>query len=494
MLDHVIPALVQLAFFPFALVVFGRLDRATAAAFVVFAGLLLLPEISLFKLHDSIVLGKDRIIFLATLTGILVHQSRAFIRSKPVLTAAAILLPMLMINIITWQANLNPVYSQGETHPGLSFSWLIGQTIDDFFTIALPFVIAKAMFLSYKDLRSLTYVLVGAGILYTPIVLAELIMAIPFRVFQFSHYIYGISFRPTFRYGLTEPVGFLGLGHKLATLMVMSFILAAIYHKIGKPVEWMRIKRARFITAIGLLSTLKLGAFLLGMYAAMIVAFFKPRKLVFIASIWASAICVYPVLQVLDLFPEDALVELAAEYTNAERARSFAGRFNEEKFVLDGLGDRLYSGWGHYARIPGGDTNIGSGGEAGLDAWWVIRLGLSGIPSVVFVLLVMAIPVWKARKRAMTLESNELILLLGGVMLCIVVRMTDLLLNGWWNSIPVFLAGALYAIAKYAHRLPGETTDPGDEPQKKPSRPYGVGAQTGRLAASRQFSEPDSKP
>ena len=494
MLDHLFPALAQLAFFPFALIAFGRLDRATATVFVVLAGILFLPEIELFKLHDSVVLGKNRIVFLAALAGILVHQSRAFFRSKPVLTSAAILCPMLIINVISWQANLDAMFSQGAVRSGLSFSWLIGQTIDDIFTIVLPFVIAKAMILSYQDLRSLTYLLVGAGLLYTPLVLTELVMAIPYRVFQFSNYIYDIPVRPRFRYGLTEPVGFLGSGHRLATFMVLPFILAAVYKKIGIPVAWMRIKKARLIAAMGLLATLKLGSILLGVCAAMAIAVFKPRRLVLIASIGALAVCTYPLLQISDSFPEDALVELAAEYTNDDRTRSFAGRFEEEEFVIDGLDGRMYSGWGHFARIPGANTNIGTrSGEAGLDAWWVIKLGHSGILGVLFVLLVMAIPVWKARKLAATLQSNEIILLLGGVMLCIVVRMADLLLNGWWNSMPVFLAGALYAIVKHAHRLSIETAVPGNEPQFTPNPPYGVGDQTSRLDSTRPPSGLDSR-
>ena len=493
--DHLLPTLAQLAFFPFALIVFGRLDRATATVLVVLAGMLFLPEILLFKLHDSIVLGKNRIIFLAVMAGILRHHSQAFFRSKPVLTSAAILCPMMMINIISWQANLDSMFSQGGIRSGLSFAWLIGQTIDDFFTVVLPFVIAKAMIQSYQDLRSLTYLLVGAGLLYTPLVLTELVMAIPYRVFQFSNYIYDIPVRPRFRYGLTEPVGFLGSGHRLATFMVLPFIMAAVYIKIGKPVNWMRIKRARLITAMGLLATLKLGSILLGVCTVMVIVLFKPRRLVLIASIGALAVCAYPVLQVFDSFPEDALVEIAEKYTNPDRTKSFAGRFTEEEFVLEGLDGRLYSGWGHFARIPGADTNIGVGsGEAGLDAWWVIKLGQSGILGVLFVLLVMAIPVWKARKHVATLASKELILLLGGVMLCIVVRMADLLLNGWWNSMPVFLAGALYGISKHAHRLSIETTNPGEERQITSSPPYGVRAQSGRLTPSRGHSRRTPRP
>jgi len=479
MLDNIVPTLAQIAFFPYSAVVFGRLDRATATAVVVLSGLLFLPEITIFSLSDAVQIGKDRIIYLGALFGIVVHQNRALRISKPILSIAAVLIPMMIVNVLTWEANPKTVFSQGAFRIGLSWKWILGQSIQDFFMIALPFVIAKAAFVSYKDLRALLYVLVGFGIFYTALIIIELVMAIPFRVFQFSNRIYDIPFRPTFRYGLTEPVVFLGLGHTVATFMALAVIAAAGFRKIGKPVSWARIEKARVITGVGLLATLKVGGVLMGFVAVMIFAIFKPRKIALIAGFSAAMICAYPVMQIFDIFPEDVLVEIATKLTNVDRVRSFNGRFEEEEFVLDGLGGRLFSGWGTYARIPGADTNIGSNsGEPGLDAWWVIKVGISGILGVEVILLLMAIPIWQARKRIASIQSDETILLLGVLMMSIVVRMADLMMNGWWNSLPVFLAGALYGICKHAHRLSDESTSSGDEPRKKRIQRYASGAQT----------------
>ena len=62
--------------------------------------------------------------------------------------------------------------------------------------------------------------------------------------------------------------------------------------------------------------------------------------------------------------------------------------------------------------------------------------------------------------------------------MCIVVRMADLLLNGWWNSLPVFFAGALYGICKQAHLQLDDSASSDDEPQKKLNQQYAGGART----------------
>ena len=62
--------------------------------------------------------------------------------------------------------------------------------------------------------------------------------------------------------------------------------------------------------------------------------------------------------------------------------------------------------------------------------------------------------------------------------LCIVVRIAGLMLNNWWNSLPMFLAEALYGIYKYAHRQPDHGTSLDGEPQKKPSQQYAGDVQT----------------
>ncbi|MCR9258147.1 MAG: hypothetical protein NXH95_00355 [Pseudomonadaceae bacterium] len=479
MFDYPVAALAQFGFFFFSFYLFGKHTPAKAGALAVLTGLLFLPDVTLIRVLDVVPMDKNKIVFLGALLGLIFRQNKHFLEARPGSTLVLIMLPLLLINIIGWQTNLSTLLSQGELQPGLSFAWVLGQSIDDFFRFALPFIVAKALITSAQDLRTFFYIGVGLGLIYTFLAVFELVMAIPFRVFQLSDYLYSVPVRPQFRYGLTEPVVFLSLGHSLATFMVFPFVAAIALLKSHATVDWKGITRVRLITFVGLLSTLKVASTLFGLAAAAGMTFFKTRLLSTLLWLAALFVLTYPMMQVVDAFPEDVLVSIASEY-NAERGRSFAGRFYEEEFILDRMGSRMLFGWGHFGRIPDADIVGADSGEPGLDAWWVIRLGMSGLVGVLFVLILLTIPVFSIRRRFSIIESEETRWLLCGLMICLVIRIADLLLNGWWNSLPVFFAGALMGISLAIKENPYEALNLVDGPQMRPSRPDAAASQTRR--------------
>lgn len=425
---------------------FGKHTPAKAGTLVVLSGLLFLPDVTLVRLFGTLSMDKNEILFLGALLGLMFRQNEVFMAARPVGTLVSIMLPLFIINLAGWQTNLGTLISQGELQPGLSFAWVLGQSIDDFFRFALPFLVAKATINSAQDLRTFFYFGVGMGLVYTLLAFIELVMAIPLRVFQFSNYIYDLPVQPLFRFGLTEPVVFLSLGHALATFMVFPLVAAIALLKGPKHLSWKGIKQVRFISLIGLLSTLKIGTSLMGLSAMVGMTFLSTRFLAKLIGLSAIFLLTYPMIQVADAFPEDVLVDIAATY-DEDRARSLGGRFYEEEFILDRMGSRMLFGWGHYGRIPDGDIVGAASGEPGLDAWWVIRLGMSGLIGVFFVLMLLILPIFNIRRRFAAIACEETRWLLCGLMICLVIRIADLLLNGWWNSLPVFFAGALMSIS-----------------------------------------------
>jgi hypothetical protein len=170
----------------------------------------------------------------------------------------------------------------------------------------------------------------------------------------------------------------------------------------------------------------------------------RARTVATIAAGLVTLSCVYPALRTADVFPDDALVEFARGYDKA-RARSLWGRFQEEDHVLGKLGDRFWFGWGSFTRIPGAET-FGEG-ETGLDGWWVIRIGSHGIVGVELQYAFFALPVIMAWRRSRRLRDPAVMALLAALMAIVGMRSIDLLLNGWWNSLPIFLAGALSGVS-----------------------------------------------
>ncbi len=155
----------------------------------------------------------------------------------------------------------------------------------------------------------------------------------------------------------------------------------------------------------------------------------------------------YPALRTFDLVPTDYLVAKVAEF-DEERAVSFAGRLGEEEFVIHLDGGRRLFGWGDVARTPGAldyDFREGDegGAEGGLDGWWTIMLASRGFVGMFAAFLMLGIPVLVARRRCKADVPEHMLPLVAGLMFIIGIRMVDLLGNGWWNHLPMFLSGAL---------------------------------------------------
>jgi hypothetical protein len=448
----------QVLFFGVALFVYARhRNAAQATVLVVLLGSLFLPDTVLIYTPGLPIIGKDRVVYLAALLGILFFHRHVFFSAGSSMLLKLILFGLFIVNVITMLSNEQTMLNEGEMHPGLSLTWILGQSLDDLFLIGLPFVVGHSMFKTEEDLKTLLYFVVGMGLAYTVLILFEVMMSIPFNVFQLGYYVYGYATLPQFRYGLTEPVVFMGSGHRVATYMVVATIAAAAFWRINPGLKWKGVRRARTINLIGLLMTFKLASSLFGVISAFVVARFKPRRIALFATFLAVFACSYPALQLVGWFPEETLVDLASMYDEA-RAYSFSGRFREEDFVLDGIGERFWFGWGHFGRIPGAASFGGDTGQAGLDAWWVIKMGMSGILGVELIYFICAIPILIAFRSIGANRTESFVILVAALMLCIAIRMTDLLLNGWWNSFPVFLAGALLSIVRTSDASAREKT------------------------------------
>jgi hypothetical protein len=100
-----------------------------------------------------------------------------------------------------------------------------------------------------------------------------------------------------------------------------------------------------------------------------------------------------------------------------------------------------------FDRIPGAIT-FGRGGETGLDSYFVIRTGMTGMFGVEIVFLLLAIPIVIAWRRCRNQPDEKIVIMLAALMACVAIRMIDFLMNGLWNALPFFLAGALYGVAR----------------------------------------------
>ena len=440
-----------LAFIAGSLVAFQRLSRASATVVVVLAGSLFLPEnVALLEMRGFPTIEKERVTYLSALLGLAIRGYIPDRRSTSGVGLTAVLVLMFLANVGTLLINPAPLYNEGLFFEGLGTRWLIGQTLDDILVFGLPLMVGRAAFRDTNDLRTLMYALVGAGLIYTGLIAVEVLLSIPFWVFQLSQLIYNVPMRPQFRYGFTQPIVFMDNGLAVATYMAVAVIAAASFRKTRAKRSWMGIRRVMALLLCGLLMTMNVAGSVYGLVMATLTAWSRSTRIAAVALFIAAFTCVYPALRMMDVFPHTALVEFADQY-DPDRARSLNGRFAEEDFVLGSIGERIWFGWGHIGRIPG--VHSFGEGETGLDGWWVIRTGMSGLLglqlSYIFFLLVPVLVGWRCIGR---LRSHDGAPLFAGLLLCIAVRMVDLLINGWWNCMPVFLGGAALGIAGSTRR------------------------------------------
>jgi hypothetical protein len=264
-------------------------------------------------------------------------------------------------------------------------------------------------------------------------------------VFQFTDVLYNVPVRPTWRWGIIQPVVFMENGLAVASFMAVAALCAGGLIEAGENPVWRGgIKRGRAILLAGLLMTWNVAGNIFGWALAGAMWLLKRRLFTLLAMLPAIFSCAYPALRMFGLFPDQKILDLAYQI-DEERAFSLYGRFAEEYFIIDTIGERFWFGWGTFDRIPGA-IDFNSGGEPGLDSFFVIRTGMMGIFGLEMVFLLMAVPVIVAWRRCKTLTDDRVVVMLAALMACVSIRMLDLLLNGLWNTLPFFLAGALSGV------------------------------------------------
>ena len=446
MFGHV-PAYIALILFPvFTFFVFSRLERVTAVCVCVLAGSLFLPESVAIDFPVVPPIDKEYMTYLSTLMAVFVFHRGHLLRGRLFAGIGFVLFLMFLANLGTMLMNPLPLFDEGVLEEALGFYWLLANTVDDLLLILMPFLIGRAMFSSFDDLAVLFRLIVVAGAIYFVLIVIEVALSAVFYVWQFSRVIYGVPVLPSWRWGVIQPVVFMENSLSLASFMALAAVASATYirSKLGKAFGAGRL--AQFSVFSGLLMTRNIAGNIYGFSLAILIWLFRPVFVARISLLIMIFVFSYPMLRIMDLFPYQEVVALAASI-EPERARSFEGRFLEEDFVLSQIGDRLLVGWGNISRTPGAET-FGRG-EVGLDGFWTIRLGARGILGVLLYSMLFAYPIliaWKSVKRIGNAHSYNM--LLAALMAMVVFRMADLLINGWWNCLPMFLAGALLGVAR----------------------------------------------
>jgi len=467
--------LLLLLFPVFALFIFRRVKSpAQAASIVVLGGTMVLPELIALDLPVIPPLDKEYITYLSALLAACVYQGRAVSRARVGLGLEMLVVATMLANVGTAMMNSAPMLDEGRLEDGLGLYWIFAQSVDDFLLMAVPFVVGRMLFRSVDDLYVFMRTLAIAAAFYTGLIALEALASVVFRAWHLGRIVYGLPVHGQVRWGQVQPIVFFRNALELANFMAGALVASAVVlsAKLSMPhvlagagLPRLSPGTVRGMVWLGLVLTRNVAGNLSGGAVALGYVFLRPRIMMGAGCAMAILAIGYPSLRVADLFPWEAVVEVAYDIQE-ERARSFEGRFLEEEHVLSQIGERVWFGWGTYSRIPGAET-FGTG-EVGLDGWTTIRVGVAGVVGFVLYYAMFTIPVLRAVWRSRFADRAGFVLI-SGLVCMLSVRMLDLIINGWWNCLPVFFAGILWGVSgdlRQGNSLKG----PGPRERRKETR------------------------
>lgn len=434
------------AFLPFGICLFMVFRPPLAAVLVFLLSWMFLPEATELDLPGVPGIGKQEVAALACLFGVMLRGRRALWVARPLRGPEALLLLVFIGHIGTSLTNTDIVHPvPAVTLPGLSIYESVSISFQDGLRYLLPFLLARALFRTAKDLRLLLTAIAVAGVAYTPFLFIELMMS-P----QMHNWIYGFAqhdFNQTVRGGGYRPMVFMPHGLSVGLFMSWATMSAVTLWKARKNVFGVSAPFVALYDFGWLVAVKSLGAMIYSLIGAPIVVFLKPRAGARVAMIIATIVMSYPIWRATPYFPQQGIIATATSIAGAERAQSLQFRFDMEALLIAHASERPVFGWGRFQRNMlfsewSGRTNSVSDGH------WIVIYSSRGAWGFITLFAFLLAPLVVLRKRLRRIEAADERAMLGGLGLMVAVGALDLLPNAMFNVFLVFLCGALWGAAR----------------------------------------------
>lgn len=428
---------------PVALVLFSRLSVLRAVLAMFLGGMLLLPEKSAYDFPMVPPMDKQNLPMVCIAVGLYV-LARPQLRSARLGTGIDLMvLAAVAASAGTILTNQDPLYYGPKRIQGQTTYDLVSDVINTTLRVVLPFLIARVLVRKGVDARELLRAVVLAGALYAILVLVEIKMS-P----MLHNWVYGFaqhSWLQVRRAGGWRPMVFmshgLAVGLFISAACMGAFVLAKEKIRVFQRVSPLALGAYLFVVLVLLNS---MGALVYSVALVPLVWYAKPRTLMHVALGMAVIVATYPLLRAFHWFPTDGVVDFFARFSE-ERAGSLEFRFDEEERLLEKALQRPWFGWSGYGR--GHIFNQRGENISVIDGAWIAIFGSTGICgfSTYFGLLV--IPIFMAwRSFHLIPQSQQRIV--AGITLISAVYTVDLLPNGLFNQLPLFLAGAVMGLTQ----------------------------------------------
>jgi hypothetical protein len=440
---NIIAFLALFAWVPVTIVLYWRLRPQLATMVSMFGGIMFLPEQT--SIDPPLLPPFDKLSVTAMWAFLCcLWKAPELIRAAKPFRGIDLLFVLVIIgNIGTSVTNPDPLVTGQIVRPELSLYDAFALGVKDVLSLYLPFLLARAMLKTPRDLAELFRVLGWAGLTYGLLAIVEKVMS-P----QLHRWIYGfhqMDFSMTMRFGGYRPMIFMLTGLATAMFVLITAMAAIARVRAGGIPGSQRLQYlglSAFLSVM-LFVCVSTGAIIYGVFVLPIVALVKKPRL-WLATGLALMVLLFPLLRGLDLFPTDQLVEWA-EKISEERALSLWFRFDQEDQLLERARERLWFGWGTYNRNRLFDPETGEDLSI-TDGDWMIQLGCRGLVGFIGLYGLLAVSVVVAQRRIKHVKLQRDRILLGALGLMSALLTVELLPNGLFHSLPFFFAGATFGL------------------------------------------------
>lgn len=365
-------------------------------------------------------------------------RGRSRLKAARPLRGIDILLWVLLLgNIGTSLTNPDFLVTGQVVRPALTFYDAFALSIKDTLSVYLPFFLGRAMLRSRQDLVMFSRALVNAGLIYSVLALIEIRLSPQLHKWLYGYY--QMDFSMTLRFGGYRPMIFMATGIAVGMFMMGASSIAISESRLGT-----RKTLTTFYMMIVTVFVKSTGAILYG-FMLWPVMFLVKKHRIWLPAFFAGTALFYPALRTFDVFPHEDLVEMAGSI-NEERALSLWFRFDQEGQLLERARERIYFGWGGYdrnrifAEDTGEDLSV-------TDGDWAIQVGTRGIVGFGAFYGMLALPVLFLVRRIKRVKSKVDKARLGALAMFTSLLVLDLLPNGLFNSLPLFMSGALWGLS-----------------------------------------------
>jgi hypothetical protein len=438
-----VATLALLLVIPGTIVAFSYLSATRALLAVLFAGILFLPELVNFDAPGVPPMDKQSIPSICLTLAVLVSARKKFWAAKPGRGLDLFMVVAVLSPIATVLLNQDPIVYGTVIIPGHLPGDAISESIVLLFRMAIPFVLGRALIRTSADARDLLRAFLFGGLAMVPFILIELRLS-P----QFHNWVYGFgqhSFAQTVRGSGYRPMVFMSHGLALAIFMFGSVCAAwtlarsnvTFFGQSVRPMAWVLTVLFPFIKSVAAI-----------VYAAVAVPIGarSPRAQAKLCAVLIGIAALYPALrsEPMEIFPTKMLSELSASFSD-DRAHSLGFRFMMEDRVLAHTFERPWFGWGVLGRNQvytrdGVDITI-------IDGAWLILLSCYGFVGLIATMGVIIVSIAAALRNLRRVAPADQPLLMG-IALIASFGTVDLLPNGMYNTLPMFLAGACAGLAQ----------------------------------------------